>query len=397
MTWPQVCARRLSRHSLLAPGADLVSVAGALCGVHAQVMSAAELSLGLRVGGVTRVDVRTALWVDRSLVKTYGPRGTVHLFPAGDWGRWSAALAIAHRPPSMPATIRLRDEQTDAVIDAISVALAEADLTIDELDERVAALTGPWAGERVVPGFGGMSPRWRQAMTPAAYRGALCYGPQRGSKVTYADPARQIPGHVPVDWLADGPAALAEVTLRYLLTYGPATPHQFAQWFALGRRAATDLFASLSDRLSPVEVDGEPAWLPADDEGGSGGDGSGSDGSDGNGGDRDTTGGLRLLPYFDAYSVGCHPRDLVFPGAAGLRAITHGQAGTVAVVLIDGVVAGVWHQRRSGRRIAITVEPFGKLTLRQRRDLSAEVDRIGEILEGTPTLTVGPVTARSHL
>jgi hypothetical protein len=57
-----------------------------------------------------------------------------------------------------------------------------------------------------------------------------------------------------------------------------------------------------------------------------------------------------LLPYFDAYVIGCHPRATLFPACRGKRALTGGQAGNVPVLLVDGVVAGVWHQRRSGRR-----------------------------------------------
>ena len=41
------------------------------------VLSAAELSIGRRVAGATRADVQRALWEDRTLVKTFGPRGTV--------------------------------------------------------------------------------------------------------------------------------------------------------------------------------------------------------------------------------------------------------------------------------------------------------------------------------
>src|SRR2546427_4848156 len=95
MTWDEVCARRLARHALLEPSSDIVAVVSDVCGVHAQVMSAAELSIGVRVAGVTRTHVRTALWTDRTLVKTYGPRGTVHLYPAGELALWSAAFAAA--------------------------------------------------------------------------------------------------------------------------------------------------------------------------------------------------------------------------------------------------------------------------------------------------------------
>nr|BFE66910.1 hypothetical protein GCM10020092_002110 [Actinoplanes digitatis] len=102
------------------------------------------------------------------------------------------------------------------------------------------------------------------------------------------------------------------------------------------------------------------------------------------------------MPYFDAYLIGCSPRATLFPGRAGERALTNGQAGNVPALLVDGVVAGVWHQRRSGRRIAVTVEPFVPLGARLLRLLDAEVDRIAEILEGRAELTVGPVTVGPH-
>src|SRR5688500_1776918 len=86
LTWAEVCARRLDRHGLSAPWPDAhpADIAAVLCGAHAQVMSAAELSIALRTTHLTRTDVRRALWTERSLVKTRGPRGTVYLLPTQD-------------------------------------------------------------------------------------------------------------------------------------------------------------------------------------------------------------------------------------------------------------------------------------------------------------------------
>jgi hypothetical protein len=66
------------------------------------------------------------------------------------------------------------------------------------------------------------------------------------------------------------------------------------------------------------------------------------------------------------------------------------------VLLVDGTVAGVWHQRRAGARIDVTVEPLTKLRTARRRALEEQVDRIGVILEAKPTLTIGPVTIGAH-
>ena len=76
--------------------------------------------------------------------------------------------------------------------------------------------------------------------------------------------------------------------------------------------------------------------------------------------------------------------------------MTRGQAGNVPVLLADGVVAGVWHARRSGKRLAITVEPLRKLRAAELRALEEQVERVGAIQEATATLTIGTVTAGPH-
>ena len=133
LSWTQVCARRLDRHALSSPLQDArpADIVGVMCGAHAQVLSAAELSIGLRIAGVTRAEVREALWTERSLVKTFGPRGTVHLLPMQDLPMWTGALSAIPRSPSpFPHDVRLTPAQTDAVVEAIAVALEDAELKI---------------------------------------------------------------------------------------------------------------------------------------------------------------------------------------------------------------------------------------------------------------------------
>ncbi|WP_420803102.1 DNA glycosylase AlkZ-like family protein [Streptomyces spiramyceticus] len=69
---------------------------------------------------------------------------------------------------------------------------------------------------------------------------------------------------------------------------------------------------------------------------------------------------------------------------------------TTPVLLVDGVAAGDGHQRRSGRKIHITVEPLGALTAAQRKELDDQVRRVGEIMEGSTELTVGTITVGPH-
>jgi hypothetical protein len=380
LSWSGVTARRMARHALTEPAPDLgpAEVARVLCGAHAQVLSAAELSIGRRIAGATRADVQHALWEDRTLVKTFGPRGTVHLLPAADLPMWTGALsALPSSVPAHPEPVRFPPEQAEEVIAAIGEALADTELTIDELTGAIMDRTGPWAGEETMEAFGGRWPRWRQLTSTAAHRGMLCFGPNRGPKVTYTNPHRWLPGFGP----DDGAAALRTLLMRYLYAYGPATPQHFARWLSIPPQRAVELFDELAGQLEHVELDGAPGWTMADDT---------STPSQ-------PHRGIRLLGYFDAFVVASQPRERLYPGPAATRGLTPaGQAGNYPVMLVDGVVGGVWHQRRSGRTLAITVEPLGELTATQRRQLDDEVELVGAVMEAKPTLTVGTVTAGPH-
>ena len=127
---------------------------------------------------------------------------------------------------------------------------------------------------------------------------------------------------------------------------------------------AAALFDALpGDTIQPVDVEGAVGWVAA--------------------GDTDTTtpgyGGVRLLPDFDAYpsvgvsipAIGCSPAARVSGHSTALS------GRQLPALLIHGVVAGVWHQRRSGRRLAVTVEPLTPLSApHRRRELDAEVERV---------------------
>lgn len=371
----EVRARRLVRHGLTAP-VDEPTPAGVVAAMHgaqAQVASAAELSVALRVPGATRTTVREAL-ADGSLTRTFGPRGTIHLLPTRDLATWLGALGAVPAGSPFTEEVRLSPEQTEAVVAAVGEALlARGELTVAELDEEVAARAGAWAGDLVMPAFQGFWPRWRQAVGRAAHAGVLVFGAGRGRQVTYTHPGRRDPGFRPVP----PDQALPRFLHGYLHAFGPATPEDLARWLNAPLAWTRRLFDT--DRVERVDVDGREAWV--------------------NAGDTAPTGlgrSVRLLPYFDALPIGFQPRELLFPGRAWERALARGQAGNYPVLLVDGVVRGVWHHRRAGRYVDVTVETWADLSAARRRALDAQVDRVGEILEAVPRLTLGPVSVGPH-
>ena len=94
LSWASVLAWRMERQHLVSrrPREELAAVVGAIGGLHAQVLSAAELAMWAQVDGISPGEVEDELWERRSLVKTWAMRGTLHLLPAHEYGLWQAAL-----------------------------------------------------------------------------------------------------------------------------------------------------------------------------------------------------------------------------------------------------------------------------------------------------------------
>jgi hypothetical protein len=281
----------------------VVEVAHNTCGIHAQVQAAAELSLNARVDGIVHQDVRDALWRDRTLVKAWTVRGTLHLHPAAELPLWYAARSAMDtgdgeglppwRDPAGALHPALSRKEVDTVSAAVREALDGHCLLREELVEEVAGRTGPAARERLRSGF-------------AFFLSDVCQGPPQGNKVTFARPDQWVEGWQEVD----PEEALREVCRRYLHTYGPARPNEFREWFGPATFKTADartLFESLGD-LEEVEVDGHHAYLIAGDNH-----------------FPEPMASVRLLPEYDAYIMGFRERDHLVPDETRAQVATHGR------------------------------------------------------------------------
>jgi hypothetical protein len=348
-----------------------VEVARHLGGVHAQVQASAELQLAARVDGIAQQDVRNALWRDRTLVKAWTLRGTLHLHPADELAVWYAAnRAVAGTSPDEleewrdPAGVlhpALGAVQAKAIRAAVLDALGDRCLLREELAAEVVSRVGQGAEQRLLSGF-------------AFFLSEVCQGPPQGNKVTFVRPDQWIEGWQDVD----EEEALREVVRRYLRTYGPARPTDFRQWFTSRQFKPADaraLFDSIADELEPIDVEGHEAWVLAGDTD-----------------FPDIESRLRLLPEYDVYVMGFRERDQLVPEdvreqvAAHRRGRYEGPAG-VRFLLINGLTAGLWERKKRGKRIDLKVDPVRKLTRTERGALGREADRIGAFLGLEPVLT----------
>jgi hypothetical protein len=332
-------------------------VVRAVGGLQAQLLSAAELALSARVAGVTRETLKDELWVKKTLVRAWTVRGTIHVIPADDLPLWTAALGTRRYWESKEWLERqgLTAKEAAAITATVIDTLGVRGSTRAEIADAVVARLGT----KFRPKIASM---WGELLSPASYLGKLCFGPSVGANVTFVRADRWI-GKWPQ---VDPDVAWRELVRRFLRAYGPAPLEALVRWFRIEPANALSLLRSLEGDATTVTIEGREAWMLAEDRSVP----------------RRRASGVRLLAQYDCYVIGSHPRETVISEAAQkrIRSYKRGQwegAVGVPVLLVDGVVSGVWERRERGGRVEITVHPATHLTPAQRNGVRAEGDRIG--------------------
>jgi uncharacterized protein YcaQ len=364
----QVAAFRLARHHLLAshvreryagePGsARLAQVVGDVCGIQAQVMSAAELALWTRMHGLTRGEIQSALWKDRVLVKTSCMRQTLHLLPSSEFHifmgavRRSRSTAILNRMAKFGMTGRDAEMLSKVIVEA----LAGGPLPQHAVRKRVME-TAP--------------KKWRAWMERvwsifklAIAEGHVCYGPARAAEITL----------VRTDaWLSES-SHIAEddakqiVLRRYLAAYGPATLRDFSHWSGIGMAEARPIWDAVLEEMAEVSVENEKVFVLARDL------------ETIRNADFDVS-VVRLLPNFDSFLLAHAEKDHVIEASHYKRVFR--QAGWISpVILLNGRAIGLWSYTKGRGRLSVKAEFLKNATKSVLKLLEAEVVRLGIFFE----------------
>ncbi|HEV8654462.1 MAG TPA: winged helix DNA-binding domain-containing protein [Candidatus Limnocylindria bacterium] len=369
LTWPQVLTWRMRRQLVDPVGKSSVpEVVRRLCGVQAQVASSAELAIRLRRTSSRRGEVARALSEGR-LIKTWAMRGTLHLLTPEEGGAFLSLMASGRswEKPSWERYFGMTSKHWDALRPAVREALDGELLTRDELITAITAQRGlSHIGDALRSG-------WGTLLKPLAWQGDLCFGPNRGSRVTFMRPPAASSRWAGV---LEPDQAAPIVIVAYFGAYGPATIENFRNWLSRGRVSARQIrtwFNALGGRLAEVNVEGRRVHILAEhlDELAA----------------TKPSKTVRLLPGFDQYVLGPGTEDgHVVPPKR--RTAVSRQAGWIAPIVVGGgSVKGTWALDGDHVRVGW----FKEAGTPPRTMLKAEVERLSSILDRDLRAEIGVV------
>jgi hypothetical protein len=344
-----------------APRERLQNVVSEVCGIQAQVLTAAELALRARVDGIRQQDVRDALWKDHSILKTWCMRGTLHLLSTADLPLYVGALTS--KLESSVNWLRdnegIAESETKLIISSIKGAFVKNRVLTRELlsrtIERNAGL--PVKARRQ------LRDAWGTLLRPSAYRGELAFGPNIGAKVTFVNPRL---------WTKrweepEAREAFRELLGKFFETYGPTDAKEFSHWWGGLLGGEKSVLKAFLEDLEQVRVMGkEWGFMPN----------SAAKEAEG----LDVPKLVRLLPSFDSYGMFYSPRDAFVSRAFQGRIFSQEAGWIFPSLVVDGVATGVWRVRKAGSKAKVDVEPFRSLTEEEKDGVREESEDVGRFL-----------------
>ncbi|MYB22369.1 MAG: winged helix DNA-binding domain-containing protein [Chloroflexi bacterium] len=356
LSWSEARRLRIQAQGLgIDRSAEIESAVRAAGAIQAQDRLGMLLGVGTRSIGLTAADVDHARSVERSAVRSWLMRGTLHLVPAADL-RWMFDLLgpkMDAKALKRRADLGISDDDHAQVLQFFRDHLSGGgSIMRTEIEGALAAAGLPHAGQAP-----------RHLLRTASMLGVICFGADRDGEETHMliDDWLPDPGLEPSD-----PAA--ELARRYFAAYGPATPADFRWWTGLPAADTRSGFDAVQPELVEVSVEGTVMWMTPEAA------------SQAYRVLAEPVGRVRVVGPFDPYLLGYAKRELGVPDPL-LKRINAGGGMIRSCVLIDGRLVGTWDRKRRARGLAATVSAFEPLSDDDQAQLDDEFAEIGRFLE----------------
>ncbi|HEX8983044.1 MAG TPA: winged helix DNA-binding domain-containing protein [Ktedonobacterales bacterium] len=349
MRHEHLAAVRLQRQHLTQPDFRTpVDVARAFGAVQAQDLYSSLYAIGLRMADATEGAVEQAI-TDKTIVRTWPMRNTIHFIPAEDT-RWMLKL-LAERLLTKNASIYRNTGLTEQDFARARDVLIESlqggrHQTRPQLYASLEAAGIETSGEQRglhILGY------WSRA-------GLVCLGPRHGKQPTYV----LLDEWLPPTPMLEGEEALATLARRYFASHGPATERDFAWWSGLSMGECRLGMRQVAQEFEQATIDGAVYWLspgamPAEDE---------------------ALHSVHLLPPWDEFTVAYRDRSaLVHPAFPKDSFIVLGP-----VIVVGGRLLGSWKRNITKSGVTVTCTLYAPLSADEREALEQAVARYGRFL-----------------
>lgn len=332
----------LARQGLSAPLPSPEEVVRRLVAVQVQY----ALSLQTTVAARSKVApgwADRAVARDRSVLKCWTIRHTLHALDPNDHG-----LLVAAVGPRLYARYRhwmtrkrgLSEAEADGLLEAVREVLRNGPQSRRTIHDRV-------------PRFKSMAMTgWGVDVMGLAYLGELLMVDPDGASPRFALRDQWSPRAAP--YAGDPEQAAADLLLRYLDAYGPATKRDFAHWTGMPKVTVDRAFLANRDAIVPIAIEGrrEPAFLT-------------HVGFEAIQGDLPEPATVNLLAKFDPLVLAHRDKSLYLPESE--RTFVFRPAGQVeATVLVRGRVAATYRVERKAKRCEFRIERHTSIRLPMR-------------------------------
>ena len=192
----------------------------------------------------------------------------------------------------------------------------------------------------------------------AELEAVICSGALSGKRHTYALLEERAP-HA-LDLSSD--EALAELTLRYFTSHGPATIKDFAWWSSLKVSDIKRGLEMAGAKITSADVGGRTYWYPS-----------------GNRRPALRSPVVHLLQAYDEYIVAFSETK----GLLNLKGIARSLADRtlyLGVVMLDGQIAGHWKRTATKSAVRFEIALYRPFKSKQKESLEREVEKHGRFL-----------------
>jgi hypothetical protein len=318
-----------------------------LVGLQAQLALPPYVGLWTRLRDFQRADL-ARLIEDRIIVKATLMRATLHLFTAEDYVRFRTALKpVLVGAATAIAKQRREDFDLNKVLTAARRYIGEKPRTFAEISEMVAELM---PGSDVAAMRYAIRTHLTLVQTPVTGGWSYSHKPE----FTLAE-----------SWIGRPISSednLRELVFRYLAAFGPASVTDMQTWLGLKLK---DTFAEMKPELQIYRAEGRRELFDLPDVSLPAGDAPAP---------------VRFLPEFDNLLLSHSNRTRIIADEYRPKVYLPGLR-VAATFLVDGFVQGAWKIEKTKNAAALVIEPFGKLTRRDRAALLEEGERLVRFVE----------------